>query len=434
MHTVSRGLIIVKRHLLALCAGTALTLASVISIARGEDVTAAAVLKHYGDVAEAMYGDAHAASLDLGKVIDALVANPSEATLAAARAAWKEARPWYQQTEGYRFGNAIVDDWEGRVNAWPLDEGLIDYTDKSYGETSDENPLYTANVIANKSIRIGNDMVDATKIDADLLKKLQEAGGSEANVAIGYHAIEFLLWGQDLNGSKAGAGNRPFTDFDPGNCSNGNCDRRVAYLKAASDLLQADLAEMAGNWKADGAARQELAGKGEDGGLSTILTGLGSLSYGELAGERMKLGLILHDPEEEHDCFSDNTHNSHYYDEAGMISIYGGKLRRRDGSTLEGPGLAALAEARAPEPAKKLASLMADAEKKLAAIRDRAESGEESYDQMIGQGNEEGNALVQSAIDALVAQTRGLEAVVAALDLKITVEGSDSLDNPSAVQ
>ncbi len=424
-----------RRHLLALLVGTGLTLASLISIARGEDVTAAAVLKHYGDVAEAMYGDAHAAALDLREAIDALIADPNDAMLAAARKAWKEARPWYQQSEGFRFGNAIVDDWEGRVNSWPLDEGLIDYTDKgSYGETSDENPLYTANVIANREIRIGNEMVAATKIDADLLRRLQEAGGNEANVATGYHAIEFLLWGQDLNGTGPGAGNRPASDFDSRNCSHGNCDRRAAYLKAASDLLTADLAEMAGDWKADGPARKDLAAKGEDGGLATILTGLGSLSYGELAGERMKLGLILHDPEEEHDCFSDNTHNSHYADVAGMISIYSGKLKRRDGSVLEGPGIAAIAAAKAPAEAQTLDRLFADTEKKMAAIRDRAESGKEAYDQMIGQGNEAGNRLVQSAIDALIAQTHGLEAVVSALDLKITVEGSDSLDNPSAVQ
>src|SRR5262245_48467795 len=424
-----------RRHLLGLSVGTALILASLISIARGEDVTAGAVLKHYGDVAEAMYGDAAAAATDLGSAINALIADPSDKTLAAARAAWKEARPWYQQSEGFRFGNAIVDDWEGRVNAWPLDEGLIDYTDKgSYGESSDENPLYSANVIANKSVRIGNDTVDAAKIDADLLRKLQEAGGNEANVATGYHAIEFLLWGQDLNGTKAGAGNRPASDFDTKNCTHGHCDRRAAYLKAASDLLQADLAEMAANWKADGAARTELAAKGDEGGLVNILAGIGSLSYGELAGERMKLGLILHDPEEEHDCFSDNTHNSHYSDEAGMISIYSGKLKRRDGTTLEGPGIAGIAAAKAPGEAGKLAKLMSDAEKKLGAIRDRAESGKEAYDQMIGQGNNEGNAMVQAAIDALVAQTRGIEAVVAALNLKITVEGSDSLDNPTAVQ
>ena len=31
-----------------------------------------------------------------------------------------------------------------------------------------------------------------------LENKLHEIGGNEANVATGYHAIEFLLWGQDL--------------------------------------------------------------------------------------------------------------------------------------------------------------------------------------------------------------------------------------------
>jgi putative iron-regulated protein len=321
------------------------------------------------------------------------------------------------------------------VNAWPLDEGLIDYVDTaSYGEQSDTNPLFTANVIANKQVRIGNDIVDASAITVDVIKQLQAAGGNEANVSIGYHAIEFLLWGQDLNGTGAGAGNRPASDFDTKNCTGGNCGRRAAYLKAVTDLLLADLDEMAGNWRADGEARKQLAAKGTEGGLSTILTGLGSLSYGELAGERMKLGLILHDPEEEHDCFSDNTHNSHYYDEAGMIAIYTGTLKRRDGATLEGPGFAALARAKAAEPAAKLDALFADTEAKLAAIRERAESGKESYDQMIGKDNDEGNALVQSAVDALVAQTRGIEAVVAALQLTIKVEGSESLDDPNKLQ
>jgi len=155
--------------------------------------TAEAVLKTYADIAQAKYEDALSGAKTLDTAIDALIATPSEATLAAARKAWIDARPAYQETEGYRFGNAIVDNWEGRVNAWPLDEGLIDYVDtKSYGTESDANPLYTANVIANKEIQIGPDKIDATTINAELLDKLQEAGDIEANVAIGYHAIEFL--------------------------------------------------------------------------------------------------------------------------------------------------------------------------------------------------------------------------------------------------
>ena len=44
---------------------------------------------------------------------------------------------------------------------------------------------------------------------------LQEAGGIEANVATGYHAIEFLLWGQDLHGTGPGAGKRPAPTTTP---------------------------------------------------------------------------------------------------------------------------------------------------------------------------------------------------------------------------
>jgi putative iron-regulated protein len=414
-------------------------LAAVIAVTAGSGAFAAeatpeTVANHYADVAAAMYGDAHAAGADLAGAIDALIAAPSKASLAAARKAWINSRPWYQQTEGYRFGNAIVDDWEGKVNSWPLDEGLVDYVDAgSYGDTSDENPLYTANVIANTSVRIGNDVVDASTIDAALLQRMQSAGDVEANVATGYHAVEFLLWGQDLHGTGPGAGERPHTDFDLKNCTGGNCDRRVAYLKAATQLLVSDLAEMADAWKPGGKARQELLDKGAEGSLSTILTGLGSLSYGELAGERMKLGLILHDPEEEHDCFSDNTHNSHYFDQVGMMAIHSGTYHRRDGSTLEGPGIAALAGAKAPEEAKAVEQAMATAESKLKLIKDTADSGKMAYDQMLAKDNAEGNKLIEDAIAALVAQARGIEAEVAKLGLTIKMEGSDSLDNPSAV-
>ena len=135
---------------------------------------------------------------------------------------------------------------------------------------------------------------------------------------------------------------------------------------------------MVGNWKPDGAARKELAAKGDEGGLATILTGLGSLSYGELAGERMKLGLILHDPEEEHDCFSDNTHNSHYYDEAGMISIYSGTLQapRRQGDR-QARASATLAAAKAPEKAAALDKALTMPRRSCKPIKDRADSGED---------------------------------------------------------
>lgn len=415
---------------LAVLAGTVLG-----TVARADDPQPKAVIESYLSLAQAMYGDAASAARELAKSVDALLADPTDETLKAARAAWRKARIPYQQTEGFRFGNKAMDELEGKVNAWPLDEGLIDYVDtKSYGETSDENPLYRANVIANKSIRIGKKQVDATKITKKLLSEaLQEAGGVEANVATGFHAIEFLLWGQDLNGTGPGAGNRPATDYSLKTCTHDNCDRRRDYLKAATELLIDDLSEMAKAWDAKGKARQDLVRKGPNEGLATILTGLGSLSYGELAGERMKLGLILHDPEEEHDCFSDNTHNSHYADQLGMVAIYQGRYTRLDGNLVQGPGMADYARAKAPDEASKVEAAMRNATEKLRAIKDRADSGKEAYDQMIGEGNVEGNKVVQDGVDALVAQARAIEALVKKLGLTISVEGSNSLDNPSAV-
>ena len=162
-------------------------------------VTADSVVVHYADIAEAVYSDSLTTAQTLRSSIDTLLANPTEANLKAARTAWVAARVPYQQSEVYRFGNPIVDEWEGKVNAWPLDEGLIDYVAvDSYGTESDLNPLYAANVIASKSLMIGGAKVDTTNITAELIAdSLQEADGVEANVASGYHAIEFLLWGQD---------------------------------------------------------------------------------------------------------------------------------------------------------------------------------------------------------------------------------------------
>jgi len=397
--------------------------------------TADEVLASYADIAYAEYGDARIAAEKLLDAVTALTAKPGTETLAAARQAWKDARPPYMQTEGYRFGNAIVDDWEGKVNSWPLDEGLIDYVDPSYGESSDENPYYRANVIANPHLKIAGKEIDASKITPQLLsERLQEAGEVEANVATGYHAIEFLLWGQDLHGTGPGAGERPASDYDVAHCTHGNCDRRAAYLTVATQLLVSDLKEMEADWAPGGAARKQLAEGGPDQGLTKILTGLGSLSYGELAGERMKLGLMLHDPEQEHDCFSDNTHNSHYYDEVGMMNIYYGRYTRLDGTKVGGAGIADYVKAKAPAEGQRLTD---DMDKTLAAlkvIKDTADSGRMAYDQMIGPDNPEGNKMVDAAVQALVTQAHSVEAVVGALGLKIKLEGSDSLDNPSAVK
>ncbi|WP_410216226.1 imelysin family protein [Paracoccus sp. (in: a-proteobacteria)] len=392
-----------------------------------------AVVTHYADMAEAEYADSLSTARALQVAVDALIAAPSEETMVAARHAWIAARVPYQQTEAFRFGNPVVDDWEGRVNAWPLDEGLIDYVEAGSAQ-NEENDLAGLNVIATPRFTLSGTPVDASEVTPQLIAEtLHEADGVEANVASGYHAIEFLLWGQDLNGTGPGAGERSHTDFVQGEgCTGGNCDRRAAYLRAATVLLVSDLEEMTSAWAEGGQGRAAVM-QDPQAGLLAMLTGMGSLSYGEQAGERMKLGLMLNDPEEEHDCFSDNTHNSHYYDGLGIRNIYLGTYTRSDGTEMIGPSLSELVAQRDPAVDAQLRAELNATVDKLMAIKTAAEGGL-AYDQMLEAGNAEGEALIMAAVDALVTQTASIERAVGVLGLSgLEVEGSDSLDNPNAI-
>ena len=394
----------------------------------------AEVLGTYSDIAAAIYEDSLISARALNEAVGALIQTPSAETLQAAREAWIEARVPYQQSEVYRFGNPIVDDWEGRVNAWPLDEGLIDYVAGANGGPTDANQFAALNVVANPTFTLSGQEIDATEITPALLHDtLHEADGVEANVATGYHAIEFLLWGQDLNGHGDGAGERPWTDYASGeDCTNGNCDRRAEYLAAATELLISDLEWMATQWEDDGAARMALL-EDPEAGLAAMLTGMGSLSYGEQAGERMRLGLMLNDPEEEHDCFSDNTHNSHYYDGLGIQNVYLGEYVRIDGSLVSGPSLTDLVQAADADLDTEMRTHLSETMMALGRIKTAAEAGF-AYDEMLARGNAAGEALIMAGVNALIEQTRSIERVVAELGLDgIAFVGSDSLDNPSAV-
>ena len=310
----------------------------------------------------------------------------------------------------FRFGNSVVDDLEGQLNAWPLDEGLIDYVAKDYQHALG-NPGASANIIANTQVQLGEDKLDAATINPELLASLNELGGSEANVATGYHAIEFLLWGQDLNGTNAGAGNRPASDYAlDASCTNGNCERRAAYLKAATALLVSDLESMVSFWQPNVATnyRSSLLAEPVENGLRKMFFGMGSLSLGELAGERMKVALEANSSEDEQDCFSDNTHNSHFYDGKGIRNVYLGEYKKVDGSTLSGPSLSSLVAKADPQADRKLQDDLSNTEAKLQVLVDSAKQGQH-FDQLIGTDNQAGQQIVRDAIAALVSQTAAIE-------------------------
>lgn len=403
--------------LAALLAGVCTTAGPMSATTAEAEASPAAAARVYADIALAGYEDSLLRARALQQAVADLITAPSPATLDAARTAWKESRIPYMQTEVFRFGNTVVDDWEGRVNAWPLDEGLIDYV---AGHPD------AVNVIANRTLLINGMTVTADPIDARLLEDvLHEAEGIETNVATGYHAIEFLLWGQDLNGTGPGAGERPATDFDPARCTGGNCDRRAAYLRTAVDLLVRDLAWMSGAWEEGGAARTALVSQDAEGIMRSIVTGLGNLAAGELAGARMQVGLELHDPEEEHDCFSDNTHESHYWDAVGLRNVYLAQYQRIDGSLVTGPSLSALVRAVDPGLDQQLREDIDTAIRRVDAIREAAAAGK-AYDQLLAPGDPDGGRLIGDAIRALIAlseQLTGVGPVLGVGQFQFEVEG-----------
>ncbi|MFB0962944.1 MAG: imelysin family protein, partial [Pseudomonas sp.] len=277
--------------------------------------------------------------------------------------------------------------------------------------------------------QVGEEQVDVSVLTAELLAGLNELGGSEANVATGYHAIEFLLWGQDLNGTQPGAGARSYTDYlTDENCTGGNCERRAQYLKVVTDLLVDDLAEMTAQWASGNPDnyRTQLLAESAEKGLRKAFFGMGSLSLGELAGERMKVALEASSTEDEHDCFSDNTHNSHFYNAKGVRNVYLGEYTKVDGTVLSGPSIAQLVQAADASADQLLQSKLAATQNSLQVMVDAAENGM-AFDQMIDPENTQGQQIVRDAIAALVAQTTAIEQ--AALALGITELNPDTADH-----
>ena len=321
-----------RSRLVGLTVAMALSLAACGSGA--SDDMRAEVVENYADLVHESYQISLDSATTMDEAIDAFVADPNPETLAAAQDAWLTARDDYGPTEAFRFYGGPIDNEEngveGLVNAWPLDEAYIDYVEGSPDagiiNLPDEYPT----------------------IDADLLVSLNEQGG-EANISTGWHAIEFLLWGQDL--STDGAGNRPVEDYTTG----ANADRRAAYLSVASDLLLAHLGQMVDAWAPDGDNyRTEFLALAPEEALGMIMTGIGELSRGELAGERMTVAYEARSQEDEHSCFSDNTTSDIIGNASGVERVYLGQV-----GAVDGPGIYDLVAANNQELADRLADEIA---------------------------------------------------------------------------
>ena len=259
-------------------------------------------LTSYADHVHERYSAALKEGEALRTTVADFVAVPSEMGLAAAREAWIAARLPYLETEVFRFYSGPIDDVdgpEGLLNAWPIDEAYVD------------------SVEGDPDAGIINHPEEFPEITPKLLFDLNELEG-EANVSTGYHAIEFLLWGQDHFADSSGR--RPASDFT----SAPNADRRCDYLVAATDLLVTNLESLAADWAPGSATNYRwafLAGE-TDQALKNVITGMSMLCGFEMASERLLVAYDTQAQEDEHSCFSDTTHLDVLHNLQGVSSVW----------------------------------------------------------------------------------------------------------------
>ncbi|MCB1886949.1 MAG: iron-regulated protein [Rhodocyclaceae bacterium] len=348
---------------------------------------AGAVLAQYGRLVHASYTDATAAAADLKRAVDRFLERPDEARLGAARRAWLAARDWYGQTEAFRFYGGPIDGEdgpEGRINAWPMDEAYVD------------------GVVGSPEAGLINR--PDVPITADSLSALNEKDGEE-NISTGWHAIEFMLWGQDL--SADGPGQRPYTDFVDGRAP--HADRRRAYLRVVTDLLIEDLTSVRDAWAPD-ADNYRRRFEADPANLARMISALGILSRGELAGERIEVALDSQSQEDEHSCFSDNTHRDVVANVRGIRNVWLGTFKRRDGSVVEGPSLHDLVH-------DKDAAIADQLDRDMAASLAAAEAIPAPFDQAILAGSA-GRPKVEATVSRLKTQTTSIVAAAAALGIR----------------
>ena len=351
------------------------------------------VVANYAEGVHHLYSRSLESAKALDGAVDRFIAEPTPAHLEAAKRLWLSARDDYGPTEAFRFYDGPIDNPddgpEGLINAWPLDEAYIDYVE---GDPS-------AGIINNPG--------EFPVIDADLLVSLNEVGGEE-NVSTGWHAIEFLLWGQDLNSD--GPGDRPVEDYT----TNPNADRRATYLAVASDVLVGHLQDMVDAWAPGrGNYRSQFVALDSDEAIQKIITGIGELSRGELAGERMTVAFEERSQEDEHSCFSDNTTADIVANALGIQMVYLG-----DFGGVSGPGIKDLVAAKDEDLADQLDSQIRNSVNLTTVIP-------QPFDQHLLEGVSDqtaGRQAVRSAIVSLENQTDTI--VQAAQEIGITISVS----------
>lgn len=332
-------------------------------------------LSNYADLAFEMYSDAVRETIRFNMAVYAFRKDPCAATFEEAKRLWIRARKVYGKTEAFRFSDTPVDELELEIliNAWPLDEGYIDYTR--------DNP----------NSGIINQPEKFPKINSVVIPKLNELEG-EANVSTGWHVIEFLLWGQDFNPD--GPGERPWTDFTTAP----NADRRMKYLVTSTEVLRSHLVMISDEWSPfnyDGHPGEFFLRRPSR-IIRTVMRGVASMAGREIASERLAAALRSRSQEDEHSCFSDTTHNDLVANMEGLESVMFGAFTSLNGKvSINEKGIYHIIESADPELAERLRAQFYSAKAQVEAIPT-------PFDQAIvaNEGSPE-NEAIKSAIASL---------------------------------
>lgn len=348
-------------------------------------VTPTEVIENYVEIVHLSYMDAADKARVLKQRIDEFVSNPTMATHEATKRAWLDARVPYGQTEVYRFYDGPIDRAggpEGQLNAWPMDEVYIDYVDGA--------PM--AGIVNDLSIEISKQNLSSLNEGAmGDVTGIGDTFDEGKAISTGFHAVEFLLWGQDND--EAGPGSRPYTDFlTTADATAENGDRRGMYLQVVAELIVDDLEGLIAEWAPGGAYRTAFLAIDENEALTRMLSGAGILSKGELAAERMDVALRTQDQEDEHSCFADNTHVDILMNATGIHNVYTGRYRWFDG-----PGVDDLVRQANPTLADNVDAAFTVTFESIDAIP-------WPFDQAIRENGSDAWNAVDSAVDALFAQ------------------------------
>lgn len=287
-------------------------------------------MANYADMAWESHFDAGADADALAQSVVDFTANPDAQSFNFIQVQWGVARESWGFMEGFNIPDGPLQESHRYINASNLDRSYIDFV---------SNDL---------SAGLVNDVDGYPSLTKMLLVDLHQIEGND-KVTTGFHAIEFLLWGEDYDAESDGK--RDWRNFlDNGEGTAQNQDRRLAYLTFATELLVEDIKGARNEWREDeGEYRSQFLAMEQNEQVRLVLTGMYRLGQ-DMENRRLELPLMQMDIHADDSTFSDLSNDDLYYGANALQGIYLGRYDEDlidDQTPEDGPGLHELVRSKA---------------------------------------------------------------------------------------